>query len=103
MKEQKTWKLLKETFVAKQDPEQPVDSEKFAKQYQQQLFQHLVNQHPIASLQLTELAQQRISTIKNALIKVNQVENSQVFALNPSLSASAENGKISTVFNLTSK
>ncbi|PKG40996.1 DUF748 domain-containing protein [Psychromonas sp. Urea-02u-13] len=100
---EKTLEALKKPLVEAQDPEKEVEQALFDEQYQQLLFDHLVSVQPLASLQLTELAQQRISVIKNELIKINTVNNSQVFALNPSLEGSAENNIITTTFNLTSK
>jgi hypothetical protein len=80
-----------------------IDSTVFNKHYHQRLFDHLVSKQPLSSLQLTELAQQRISVIKNELIKINKVGNSQIFALNPSLKGNAESATVTTTFNLTSK
>lgn len=94
---------IKNSLVATQDKKQEVDAAAFNKQYQQALFEHLSLLQPIASLQLTELAQQRISTIKNELIKVNKVDNQQIFALKSSLKATAKDAKINTIFSLTSK
>jgi len=86
-----------------QDEQQKVDEEQFQQHYQQALFDQLVLLQPIETLQLSELAQQRISVIKNELITVNTVNNQQVFALNPSLTGSAEGSIISTIFSLNSK
>ena len=90
-------------LIAQQSPDQEIDSAVFEEQYQQLLFAHLVTLQPLESLQLTALAQQRISVIKNELIKINKVDNSQIFALNPSLDGTAEQSTITTTFNLTSK
>jgi len=94
---------FKDQLLTAQDPQQEVDESIFNQQYQQALFDHLVLLQPIASLQLSELAQQRISSIKNELINVNQVKDKQIFALQPSLSANAEDDVINTTFSLTSK
>jgi len=94
---------FKNQLLATQDKQQKVDEAIFDQQYQQALFDHLVLQQPITRLQLSELAQQRISIIKNELIKVNNVNNQQVFALQPSLTGHATDTVINTIFSLTSK
>lgn len=96
-----------ETFKMKlhatQDTQQPVEQDFFEQQYQQALYKHLVVSQQVANLQLSELAQRRISSIKKELIKVNKVNNQQIFAQQPSLTASAEGTVINTIFSLTSK
>ncbi|PKF63805.1 hypothetical protein CW745_02910 [Psychromonas sp. psych-6C06] len=92
---------LAQLTVKESEPE--VDQDELMQQYQQALFNHLVSIQPFSNLQLTELAQQRISSIKNELIKVNKVQNKQVFALHPTLDALAEKQTIDSIFTLTSK
>lgn len=100
---------LTASLISTQDAEQEKENEPeldpalWNKQYQKLLFEHLVAQQLLRNLDLTELAQQRIAVIKHQLIKVNNVDNSQIFALNPSLNGKMENATISTVFNLSSK
>ncbi|MEI6897724.1 MAG: DUF748 domain-containing protein [Psychromonas sp.] len=81
----------------------PVEQQVFDQQYQQALFEQLLTLQPITSLQLSELAQQRISVIKNELIKVNKVANQQIFALHPLLTGTAKDNIIETIFTLTTK
>ncbi|WP_022941567.1 DUF748 domain-containing protein [Psychromonas hadalis] len=94
---------LNNKLVATFDAEQKIDDTIFEKQYHQALLIKLITLQPFASLQLTELAQQRISTIKKEIIKINLVDNKQIFALHPSLKGSAEENKITTTFTLTSQ
>ncbi|GLS91534.1 ATPase [Psychromonas marina] len=102
-KGEKALKTLKQQLLAAQDEQQKVDEKQFQQQYQQVLSDQLVILQPIETLQLSELAQQRISIIKNELITINKVDNQQVFALQPSLTGSAEGSVINTIFSLTSK
>jgi hypothetical protein len=69
--------------------------------YEQSLEQALLNKQPLSSLELTSLAQQRISIIKAQLIKQGKVADKQIFALRPSLKGQADNNTISTIFTLT--
>lgn len=94
---------LKAQLSIAQDDQQKVDEKQIQQHYEQALFDQLVLLQPIETLQLRELAQQRISAIKNELITINKVNNQQVFALNPSLNGSAEGSIISTIFSLNSK
>lgn len=96
-------KNIKNQLVAAQGEQQSVDESAFNQQYQQALMNRLVSLQPIKDLQLSELAQQRISSIKNQLIKVNKVDSKQIFALQPSLKGSAEGAVINTIFSLTGK
>ena len=102
-KGEKQLNILKQQIIATQDEQQKVDEKQFQQQYQQVLFDQLVKLQPIETLQLSELAQQRISVIKNELISVNKVGNQQIFALQPSLIANAEGTVINTIFSLNSK
>ncbi|WP_028865489.1 DUF748 domain-containing protein [Psychromonas aquimarina] len=74
-----------------------------ADKYEQSLYQALLTRQPLSSLELSTLAQQRISIIKAQLIKHDKVANGQVFALQPSLDGQAVNNTISTTFTLTTK
>ena len=94
---------FKNKLVTAKDKQLQVDETAFNQQYQQALFDHLVLLQPVTNLQLSELAQQRISIIKNELIKVNRVDNKQVFALQPSLNGRAEDTLIETIFSLNTK
>lgn len=94
---------FKDQLISKQDKQQKANEEHIQRIYQQALFKELVLLQPFDTLQLSELAQQRISTIKNELIAINNVENQQVFALQPSLNAISEGTTINTVFSLNSK
>ena len=69
--------------------------------YEQSLQQALLVKQPLPSLELTRLAQQRISVIKAQLIKQGKVANKQVFALRSSLKGNAQENTISTIFTLT--
>ena len=71
-------------------------------EYEQSLQSALLNKQPLSNLELTNLAQQRLNVIKGHLIETGEVENKQVFALQPSLEGKAENKQISTIFTLTS-
>ncbi|MFT5760801.1 MAG: hypothetical protein ACI9LM_005588, partial [Alteromonadaceae bacterium] len=95
--------ILNTQLNTQQEPGKKIDPVVFDKLYHQSLFNHLVSLQPLSNIQLTELAQQRISVVKNELIKINKVDNSQIFALNPSLKGNAENARVTTTFNLTSK
>jgi len=94
---------LKNQLLTAQDEQQKVDEAIFVEQYRAVLFDHLVALQPITSLQLSELAQQRIGAIKNELIMVNKVDSKQIFALRPVLTGSAEDDVIKTIFSLTSQ
>lgn len=74
----------------------------FEKQYQQALHKALIKTQKLASLELLNLAKQRVSVIKKELIGVNKVANAQVYALNPSLQGKAAQGTIKTEFTLKS-
>ncbi|WP_019614357.1 DUF748 domain-containing protein [Psychromonas ossibalaenae] len=69
--------------------------------YERSLYQALLVRQPLSSLELSTLAQQRISIIKAQLIKHDKVPNKQVFALQPSLTGEAQDSRISTTFTLT--
>ena len=69
--------------------------------YEQSLQKALLGKQPLSTLELTSLAQQRLSIIKAQLIKQGKVANKQVFALRPSLKGKAQQNTISTIFTLT--
>ncbi|MEH6454035.1 MAG: hypothetical protein V7782_13455, partial [Psychromonas sp.] len=103
---------MQTTIKAEQQPEQKsVEGETKTAQevtivettvndYEKALYQTLLNKQPLRSLELSNLAQERISAIKGQLIKNNKVENGQVFALQPSIDGKAEQGTVATVFTL---
>ena len=95
-------KIKKELAIA-QSQTQETDQVLIDKQYHKTLFDRLITLQPISSLDLTELAQQRISAIKHELIIINKVDNQQVFALQPSLKGASTGNTINTIFTLTSK
>ena len=64
------------------------------------LHSMLVEAEPLGSLEVLNLAKQRVTVIKQQLITINKVPNAQVYALNPSLSGVAEQQKIVTHFEL---
>jgi len=71
--------------------------------YEESLYSNLLSTEPLASLELTTLAKQRISSIKNQLIEQNGVANEQVFALQPSLEGQIENNVVTTTFSLKAR
>ncbi len=71
--------------------------------YEKSLFSNLLSTEPLASLELTTLAKQRISSIKTQVIEQNGVANEQVFALQPSLEGKIENDVITTTFSLKAR
>ena len=75
----------------------------YKKRYQQTLNDALIETQALASLEMLNLAKQRISIIKRELIEVNNVPNAQVFALNPSLEGIAEQQKVVTDFTLNAE
>jgi len=95
-------KQLLDAQTKQHESETEFDQVLFGKKYHQSLFDQLVKRQPLASLDLTELAQKRISVIKHELIKINSVDNQQVFAQHPSLTGVAEDSSINTIFSLTS-
>lgn len=74
-----------------------------AERYEAALSKALLATQPLASLELLTLARKRISVIKRELIKVNKVANAQVFALNPSLTGTAEKQVVISEFTLNAK
>ena len=103
LKGDKALKDVKKQLIVLQENKQEVDENILEQQYKQALFDQLVLAQPVTSLQLSELAQQRISNIKYELITVNKVDNKQIFALQPSLTGNAEDSIVNTVFSLNSK
>ena len=71
--------------------------------YDKSLYQTLLDNQPLSSLELTTLAQERVLAIKDQLIKKNNVANGQIFSLQPSLDGKAENDLISTKFTLATE
>ncbi|MCW8994583.1 MAG: DUF748 domain-containing protein, partial [Psychromonas sp.] len=71
--------------------------------YQEALQQRLLAKQPLATLALTNLAQQRINVIKTQLIKEGKIANDQLFALQPSLTGKAQEKTIATIFTLSAK
>lgn len=69
-------------------------------QYEKALYKALVEAQPLSSLALTQLAKQRISIIREELIKRNKVPENQVFVVRATLDSHAETDKILTVFSL---
>ena len=94
---------IKKELAITQSQTQETDQVLIDKQYHKTLFDRLINLQPISSLDLTELAQQRISAIKHELIIINKVNNQQIFALQPSLKGVATENTINTIFTLKSK
>ena len=93
---------MKEAIAAvKEGPEKDNEQQLITDGYEQSLQQFLLDKQPLSNLELTNLAQQRVNTIKTQLIKQEKVENKQVFALQPSLKGKAEENTISTIFTLT--
>jgi hypothetical protein len=72
-------------------------------EYMNALYNVLLTTETITDLELTNLAKQRISSIKNQLIDQYKVDNEQVFALQPSLDGRLKDNKIITDFSLTAR
>ena len=77
--------------------------DEYKARYQQALTDALLETQPLESLDMLTLAKKRVSVIKQELIKVNKLPNSQVFVLNPSLDGIADKDKIITEFTLSAK
>jgi hypothetical protein len=77
--------------------------DEYKARYQKALKDALVETQPLESLDMLTLAKKRVSVIKQELIKVNKLPNSQVFVLNPSLDGIADKDKIITEFTLSAK
>ena len=77
--------------------------DEYKARYQQALTDALLETQPLESLDMLTLAKKRVSVIKQELIKVNKLPNSQVFVLNPSLGGIADKDKIITEFTLSAK
>ena len=77
--------------------------DEYKARYQQALTDALLETQPLESLEMLTLAKKRVSVIKQELIKVNKLPNSQVFVLNPSLDGIADKDKIITEFTLSAK
>ncbi len=71
--------------------------------YEQAVYAALLNTERLTDLELTTLAKQRISTVKNLLVKQNSVDSEQVFALQPSLEGQSEKSGVATRFSLTAR
>lgn len=71
--------------------------------YEQALYAALLKTERLTNLELTALAKQRVSSIKNQLVEQNSVDSEQVFALQPSLEGQSEKSGIATRFSLTAR
>ena len=71
--------------------------------YEEALYNATLKTESVSSLELTTLAKERITSIKTQLIDQNKVTNEQVFALQPSLEGQAEESRVVTTFNLTTR
>ncbi|WP_372880445.1 DUF748 domain-containing protein [Psychromonas sp.] len=95
---QGTVDALKAQLTASQTEVRP---EAAGAEYEAALYKTLLDNQPLATLELTRLAKQRVSIIQEALIKNNSVPENQVFVIRPSLNGRAESDKVLTTFSLT--